>query len=564
MKLSVGQRILIGIGTVEVLALGLGLFVLYKMVRLREVEATIRERDVATLDRLAEVAQTQRDMLLTRERTVTAYLQQKSPPPAGARALKIDPVRSREEYNKGHETMSAALRSLREVAMKDSRTALSPARQQKWEAVARSAEEVEEARRGLAEASVALFDALAKEQHEQIAGPLRDILERRRVFEQKLKDGTDQTRDLMTAGAELSAETYRSAWTSSAVGLVLMLALGLAAGLMIQRSVTGPLAQFVIFAEQVGKGDLTVKAPPTGVTELQRLGESLDLMVGGLKGLAGQIAGATQDLNAASREILASVQETAAGTREQSASVQEITATVEEVSQSGGQISERARQVATAAEAAASTTAVGLRAVEAATRAMGGIREQVEAFAEHVVALTEKTQAVGEIVSAVTDVAERSNLLALNAAIEAAGAGEHGTRFAVVAGEMKNLADQAKESTVQVQSILGGIQKGINSSVMLTEEAVKRSEAGREQAETTERVIREMADTMQQSVHAFQQIIAATNQQQIGLEQITQGMRDVRQAASQTATATSQLELAVTNITGLSRALQEAVGRYRL
>src|SRR5207302_10645214 len=200
----------------------------------------------------------------------------------------------------------------------------------------------------------------------------------------------------------------------------------------------------------------------------------------------------------------------------------------------------------------------------AATRTMDAVREQVEAFAEHIVALSEKTQAVGEIIAAVNDIAERSNLLALNAAIEAAGAGEHGSRFAVVAGEMKNLADQAKESTAQVQTILGAIQKGINSAVMLTEEAVKRAEAGKEQAETTEGVIRQLAETTQESVHAFEQIIAATNQQQIGVDQVTQGMKDIRQAAGQSAAATGQLEQAMANVNALSQQLQKAVGRYKI
>ena len=220
--------------------------------------------------------------------------------------------------------------------------------------------------------------------------------------------------------------------------------------------------------------------------------------------------------------------------------------------------------MAASAEATASTTTQGLQSVQIATRSMEAIREQVEAFAEHIVALSEKTQAVGEIIASVTDIAERSNLLALNAAIEAAGAGEHGTRFAVVASEMKNLADQAKESTVQVQTILGAIQKGINSSVMLTEEAVKRAEAGKEQAENTQGVIRQMADTTQESVKAFQQIIAATNQQQIGLDQVTQGMKDIRQAAGQTASSSTQLEKAVANVNALSQQLQRAAGRYKM
>ena len=347
-------------------------------------------------------------------------------------------------------------------------------------------------------------------------------------------------------------------------GSLMAVVITAAAAFAIQRSITIPLGRFIQFVERVGQGDLTGELADTNVTDLQRLGESLTRMVAGLKELAGQIISATKNLNAASQEILASVQETAAGTRQQAASVQEITATVEEVSQSGSQIAERAKQVAAAAEATASTTSVGLKSVQVATRAMESIREQVETFAEHIVALSEKTQAVGEIIGSVTDVAERSNLLALNASIEAAGAGEHGSRFAVVAGEMKNLADQAKESTVQVQTILVGIQKGINSSVMLTEEAVKRAEAGREQAQTTERTIRQMADTTQESVNAFQQIIAATNQQQIGLDQVTQGMKDIRQAATQTASATTQLEGAVVNVNALSLQLQKAAGRYRL
>ena len=129
---------------------------------------------------------------------------------------------------------------------------------------------------------------------------------------------------------------------------------------------------------------------------------------------------------------------------------------------------------------------------------------------------------------------------------------------------MKNLADQAKESTVQVRTILGDIQKGINSSVMLTEEAVKRAESGKQQADVTEQTIRQMARTTLDSVQAFEQIIGAGNQQQIGFEQVAQGMKDIRQAASQTAAATAQLEKAVANLNALSQELQQAVGRYQL
>src|SRR5690606_10064722 len=102
-----------------------------------------------------------------------------------------------------------------------------------------------------------------------------------------------------------------------------------------------------------------------------------------------------------------------------------------------------------------------------------------------------------------------------NAAIEAAAAGEAGRSFGVVAAEMKMLADQAKTATGQVRSILGEIQRGINSSVMLTEESVKRVAAGKRQTDLAQQTIEEMAESIQISVQTFQQIVASTNQQQL-------------------------------------------------
>lgn len=346
--------------------------------------------------------------------------------------------------------------------------------------------------------------------------------------------------------------------TLAAFGLVAI------SGWLIQRSITRPLGRFVEFVDSVGKGDLTRRAVVTGGDEVGKLGEGINEMVVGLNAMSSQILTVTERMNAASAEILASTQQQASGTREQAATIQQITATMGEIRQSGIQIAERAKQVAAAAEASASGTVIGLGTVQEANRTMEAIRQQVEDVAENIVALSEKTQAVSEIIATVNDIAERSNLLALNAAIEAAAAGEQGNRFTVVANEIKNLADQAKESTVQVRTILGDIQKRINRSVMLTEEAVKRAETGKQQADLSEQTIRSMASTTQESVQAFQQIIGATGQQQIGFDQVTQGMQDIGQAASQTAASTVQLEKAMASLNSQSHQLREAVGRYKL
>jgi len=369
---------------------------------------------------------------------------------------------------------------------------------------------------------------------------------------------------LLAERAAHSNDTAQFSLRAMIWGGALVLALVSIVGLLIQRSITGPLAVFMQFAGRVGEGDLTQQSTIRAGDELGELGKSLDQMVIGLKEVATQARSATGNLAAASAEILASTQQQAASTGEQAAAVQQTTITMEEVTQSSTQIAERARQVAASAEATAAASHAGLDAMENTARTMENIRAQAEAVAGNVVSLSEKTQAIGEIIATVNDLAEQSHLLALNAAIEAAAAGEHGRSFSVIAGEVKNLADQSREATVQVRGILGDIQKGINSSVMLTEEAVKRVESGKQQAEVANGTIRALADSIQQSVQAFQQIAAGSNQQQIGFTQVMQAVRDIGQASRQNASGTQQLEKSALNLSALSQQLQRAVERYRV
>jgi methyl-accepting chemotaxis protein len=393
-----------------------------------------------------------------------------------------------------------------------------------------------------------------------------------------LDEGKTEMDEALRIGNEMDAEENgllaerdrkaknTAAFAQSAIiwgGLLILISVS-TVGVLVHRSIVRPLGAFMGFVDQVGKGDLTQKSNISSRDELGELGRSLDGMVAGLREVARQTLAATGNLTSASTEILATTQQQAASTGEQAAAVQQTTVTMEEVMQSGNQITERAKQVAVTAETVSSASHSGLQAVQNTNKTMESIREQAEAVAENVVSLSEKTQAIGEIIATVNDLAEQSHLLALNAAIEAAAAGEHGRSFSVIASEVKNLADQSREATVQVRAILGDIQKGINGSVMLTEEAVKRVESGRQQAEVADRTIRSMTENTQESVRAFQQIVAGSNQQQIGFTQVMQAVRDIGQASQQTAASTSQLEKAALNLTALGQQLQKAVEKYRI
>ena len=342
------------------------------------------------------------------------------------------------------------------------------------------------------------------------------------------------------------------------VGLTLLIAI------LTYRSIIHPLSGFQRFVTAVGDGDLTQKSLLEGKDELGRLSQGLNQMVSRLRELATQTRSATQYLDAAAMEILASAREQSAVTGEQAAAYQETNVTIQQVSQSGLQIAERAKQVTVTAEAVSIANTSGLDAVQKANQTVEAIHEQAEAVAQNIVALSEKTQMVGDILATVNDIAEQSHLLALNAAIEAAAAGEHGRTFSVVAGEIKNLADQSKAATVQVKTILGDIQKEINTSVMLTEEAVKRVDIGKHQADVAASAIRDMAANIDQSVQAFQQIVAGTNQQQIGFDNVQQALKDMSRASEQAATSNRSTEKAAANLTTIGDQLRSATEGYRL
>lgn len=412
--------------------------------------------------------------------------------------------------------------------------------------------------------SLAQFDAVNRGNMPGVMAAEPKLVQDNAVFGKTLSQAVDALASGSNAGITRIGELYANArylllWTM-AIAVVLLILIAWA----ILRSIIRPLDAFIDFAERVGRGDLTGEPLRTGRDELGRLGATLNDMAESLRQVSRQSRELTSTLNASAAQIRASTQEQAASVEQQLAALQETAATADEITHSGARISARAQEVIQVAQQAVQTSANGLSAVSDAVRAMDAIREQGEVVATNIVALSEKTQAIGEIISTVNDVSERAHLLALNAAIEAAAAGENGRSFAVVASELKVLADQAKEATVQVRSLLGEIQRGINASVMMTEESVKRVAVGRERSDVTERTIEAITASVQESVQTFQQIVASTNQQQIGIEQVMGALQNIRQASQQTAAGTRELDVAASSLAELAGALMTLGDRYKI
>jgi methyl-accepting chemotaxis protein len=557
-NIRIGVRLMLGFGLIVLLTLALGGYALRKQSDLQRLTQDIDDRDFTTLENLQEITRGEDQMRASREAAFLAALLSQN-------HLTAESPRSREsEWTRLRDRNAKLLSDLENTARTMQTSAITSDRALGWEKISSAMKEADDSLRAISPLVEGQFALLNTGSLSEAAGRQAEIEAASSDYQSKLTVAQRLIHDQIDLGRQEVIALATETRNSIVVVLVIAILLAVLFSIVIHRSITYPLQEFMRLVERVGQGDLTQKVTVARADEIGDLGKSLDSMVNGLKDVASQTRLVAESLNTATAEILASTQQQAAATAEQAAAVQQANATMTEISQSGAQISERARQVATAAEATSSASASGLQSVRNTTQIMDSIREQAEAVATNVISLSEKTQAIGQIITTVNDIAEQSHLLALNAAIQAAVAGEQGRSFSVVANEMKNLAAQSKQATVQVRGILGDIQKGITTSVMLTEEAVKRADSGRQQANVADQTIRKLTESVEESVRAFQQIVGGSGQQQIGFEQVTHAFRNISVATQQTATSTKQSEKAASNLSSLAQELRSAVARYRV
>ena len=268
-------------------------------------------------------------------------------------------------------------------------------------------------------------------------------------------------------------------------------------------------------------------------------------------------------LAASSTQILAATTQVATGTAETATAISETSTTVIEVQQASKQSSQKAKDVADSAQRVVQVFQNGQKAVEETIDGMNNIREQMNSIAQTVVRLSEQSQSIGGIIASVTDIADQSNLLSVNAAIEAAKAGEQGKGFAVVAQEIKNLAGQSKQSTLKVRNILNDIQRITGAAVMATEQGSKAVEAGLKQSIQAGEAIKVLAESSNTAVQSAIQIVASSQQQVVGMDQIGIAIQNINQAGTETAVSMVQAEKSARNLYDLSQKLKAVIEKFQ-
>jgi methyl-accepting chemotaxis protein len=219
------------------------------------------------------------------------------------------------------------------------------------------------------------------------------------------------------------------------------------------------------------------------------------------------------------------------------------------------QIAQSAQRVAQFAEDTARSATAGEQVVSTTQEAIGGIQRQVDLIVTHMLELGKKSQQIGGILEIIGELAEQTNILAINAAIEAAGAGDAGRRFGVVAEEIRKLADRVGGSTKDIRALIDEIRAAVNKTVMTTEGGTKAVEAGARQFGQVTVALQRIAELVGTTTEATREIELSTKQQSTAVEQVNLAVSNVAQATRETESSASQT-LQTANMLGqLSRDL---------
>ncbi len=342
--------------------------------------------------------------------------------------------------------------------------------------------------------------------------------------------------------------------------LVLMIPLTL----FVTSRILNPLTHASEAARSLARFDLSVSVKPEGKDETGRLLQSVKLMIESLREIIGRIAELARNVDHSAEKISATMSEQAAVSIQQSAAVSEISSTMEEFSATSAQIAENTNAVARIADQTLKSTREGVESIEDVMQRMDRINEDNQNNTREITALRAKTDEITKIMGLINNIADQTRLIAFNASIEAAGAGEKGRRFGVVAAEIRRLADSVTESTDEIEARIKEIGEAVNRMVIASEVSTKGIWEGTKLFTRTVALLNEILSGAQSTTDAARQISLSTQQQKSATDQIVVSLKDIATGAGQTSAAITHISEVSRELKHLSAELQTMISRFTL
>jgi methyl-accepting chemotaxis protein len=264
-------------------------------------------------------------------------------------------------------------------------------------------------------------------------------------------------------------------------------------------------------------------------------------------------------VQSSSAELQAAANQQATSAKEQSSAMNEIATTIRELIATSRQIAESAQRVAAVADDTDKSARAGDDTVEKANAAISGIRRQTDLIVSHMLDLGKKSQQIGSVLDIVSELAEQTNILAINATIEAAGAGDAGKRFTVVADEIRKLSDRVAGSTKEIRGLIDDVRAAVNTTVMATESGSKAVDGGARHFEEVASSFRQITDMVATTTEAAKEIELSTKQQTSAVEQVNVATANVAQTTKETEASSGQILQTASELTGLARDLAKLI-----
>ena len=327
---------------------------------------------------------------------------------------------------------------------------------------------------------------------------------------------------------------------------------------------TEPIREGSQVLAKFAQGNLTSRVAGDYKGEHQQLKNDVNKLGDSLSHLVSRISEVIQATASAANQISSSTEEMAAGAQEQSSQATEVAGAVDQMTKTIYETTKNTGQASEASKNAGKVAKEGGHVVEETIHGMNRIAEVVRKSAETVHALGKSSDQIGEIVQVIDDIADQTNLLALNAAIEAARAGEQGRGFAVVADEVRKLAERTTKATKEIATMIKQIQKDTSGAVVSMQQGTEEVSAGKALAEKAGSSLQEIIHGAEKVVVIVTQVAAASEEQSRASEQISKNIESISSVTQQSASGIQHIALASEDLNRLTLNLQELIAQFKL
>ena len=314
--------------------------------------------------------------------------------------------------------------------------------------------------------------------------------------------------------------------------------------------------------EEMAKGNLTMRMAGDYKGDFLKIKNSINNLGESLHKVVSEVTGAVHAVASASNQISSSSEEMAAGAQEQSSQASEIAGAVEEMTSTIFETTKNAGSAAEKAKKSGSIAEEGGKVVQETIQGMNRISEVVKRSATTVKELGKSSDQIGEIIQVIDDIADQTNLLALNAAIEAARAGEQGRGFAVVADEVRKLAERTTKATKEIAAMIKQIQRDTGEAVDSMNAGTEEVMKGKELADQAGKSLHEIIAGAKETVDIVMQVAAASEQQSSASEQISKNIETISSVTQQSAAGVQQIARAAEDLNNLTIDLQNLVSQF--